>query len=347
MGNITDRDARIEALLRQALRGSSDAGATADCLDAETMAAWTGGDLTRDAFAMAEAHLADCPRCQALAAALARTEPTSRPSAPARASTRWLGWFVPLAAAAALVVAIWIIPRDASPTAVPPAAPLSRIAESKVATDSPVPTPRQETVGRVDEQRQAAKKDESQAPRTDAARADLKVRDARAEAGRTAELDRLRQTTEVVTAPAAAQPTTPAAASQLAAKREAVAERVVVAVEILSPDPRIRWRILGAAVERSTDAGATWTSVSTGVEAELTAGVAPAPAVCWLVGRRGVVLLSTDGRTFRRVPFPESTDLVSVRAIDTRTVIVTTADGREVEVRGSEVFSTGGDRGRG
>jgi photosystem II stability/assembly factor-like uncharacterized protein len=50
--------------------------------------------------------------------------------------------------------------------------------------------------------------------------------------------------------------------------------------------------------------------------------------VCWVVGRAGTVLLTTDGRRFQRLPFPETDDLAAVRAMDARTAIVTTADMR-------------------
>jgi hypothetical protein len=46
------------------------------------------------------------------------------------------------------------------------------------------------------------------------------------------------------------------------------------------------------------------------------------------VGQRGVVLLTTDGLTWRRVPFPESIDLVGVQASDATHATVTTSDGR-------------------
>jgi len=68
--------------------------------------------------------------------------------------------------------------------------------------------------------------------------------------------------------------------------------------------------------------------VPTGIAAVLTAGAAPTTTVCWVVGRGGVVLLTTDGRTWRRVAFPEMTDLSAVRATDARTASVSTADGR-------------------
>ena len=70
-------------------------------------------------------------------------------------------------------------------------------------------------------------------------------------------------------------------------------------IEILSPDPAIRWRIAGAdraAFHRWRIDGGTRLPI--GATAELVAGAAPSTTVCWLVGRGGVVLRSTDGRTF-------------------------------------------------
>ena len=90
----------------------------------------------------------------------------------------------------------------------------------------------------------------------------------------------------------------------------------------------IRWRLAGNNVERSTNGGATWETTTTGVSTPLTAGAAPSPTAVWVVGMSGVVLVSTDGRTWRRVPPPEMTNLSAIRARDARSVSVTTADGR-------------------
>jgi len=99
--------------------------------------------------------------------------------------------------------------------------------------------------------------------------------------------------------------------------------------EIQSPDRSVRWRIVGRGlIQRSSDAGATWESLQTESTTELTAGSAPTPLVCWLVGRAGAVLLSTDGRRFVRLPSPSPTDLVAVQATDARSAIVTEAGGR-------------------
>ncbi len=63
-------------------------------------------------------------------------------------------------------------------------------------------------------------------------------------------------------------------------------------------------------------------------DARVTARSSPSPDVIWFVGREGVVLLATDGRTFLRVPFPETVDLTAVTAEDESRAEVTTADGR-------------------
>ncbi len=84
----------------------------------------------------------------------------------------------------------------------------------------------------------------------------------------------------------------------------------------------------GGAVQRSTDGGSTWQTQQTGVTGTLTAGASPSPLVCWVVGPRGRVLLSTDGTTWKQVPVSEPIDLVSVTATDDKTATVTASDGR-------------------
>jgi photosystem II stability/assembly factor-like uncharacterized protein len=50
--------------------------------------------------------------------------------------------------------------------------------------------------------------------------------------------------------------------------------------------------------------------------------------VLWLVGRGGVIYVSSDGANFERVPFVDSSDLLSVVAVNSREATVTTIDGR-------------------
>jgi photosystem II stability/assembly factor-like uncharacterized protein len=75
------------------------------------------------------------------------------------------------------------------------------------------------------------------------------------------------------------------------------------------------------------DGGSTWSPQQTGVTTPLTAGVSPIPSVCWFVGTNGVIVITTDGRTWRRISFPEAVDLVAIQATDASTATVTTSDG--------------------
>ncbi len=90
-----------------------------------------------------------------------------------------------------------------------------------------------------------------------------------------------------------------------------------------------RWRVLASGiVQRSTTNGASWDAVAIDPAVHVTTGVAPLPAVCWLVGRGGVVLRTSDAQHFERLPFPASVDLVLIRAQDGASATVTAADGR-------------------
>jgi photosystem II stability/assembly factor-like uncharacterized protein len=98
---------------------------------------------------------------------------------------------------------------------------------------------------------------------------------------------------------------------------------------IVSGDPLVQWRVAGAGVvERSADGGTTWTRLPTSVPTSITAGSAPTPTVCWLVGPGGMVLLTTDARTWQRVSAPVADDLVAVEAADAAVAVVRTADGQ-------------------
>jgi photosystem II stability/assembly factor-like uncharacterized protein len=99
-------------------------------------------------------------------------------------------------------------------------------------------------------------------------------------------------------------------------------------LQIVSPDSNSRWRATPAGIERSEDGGRIWIPVRLAGKEEVLAGASPARLVAWLVGRSGLVLLTTDGANFTRLPFPESVDFVAVSSPEPRIAIVTTADGR-------------------
>jgi photosystem II stability/assembly factor-like uncharacterized protein len=107
---------------------------------------------------------------------------------------------------------------------------------------------------------------------------------------------------------------------------------------VLSPDPSLRWRIGSPGiVDRSTDGGSTWRSQPTEVAVTPIAVASPAPLVCWLVGPGGTVLLSIDGDSWRRLAFPETVDLIAVRAASGTAASVTAIDGRTFQTRDAGV----------
>ena len=352
----------IERLLRQPpdARASSVSGV---CLDVETLAAWSDDALAAEERAAAESHAADCGRCQALLAAMAKTA-----AAPVENPGWWrrpaFAWAIPLTAVAAALV-IWIaVPEvDQHPAIV-------SLAESRTSTppNPPLQPPaRKEDQAGVELQTvpqkiaPSAKKELSGAGRG-ADRGRVGVRSGselrRVDPGSVSEtgqistrsgsdvaktgvaegkLDALRQKPALADAAAnAAPPAAPLAPSPPAAPAPAagpMAKAMSVSapalVEIVSSNPGSRWRIVnGVTVQRSIDGGSTWQDQETRVSGPLTAGSSPAASVCWLAGTSGRVIVTADGRSWRRIAFPEAVDLITIRATDAQSATVTTADGR-------------------
>ena len=99
---------------------------------------------------------------------------------------------------------------------------------------------------------------------------------------------------------------------------------------IQTPDASVQYRIQGTGVvERSKDGGATWQGQRVKANAEILAGAAPSENVCWLVGRGGVILMTSDGKHWKKIPSPVVVDFVGVTAADASFATVTAADGRK------------------
>ena len=372
-GNV-DRDRSIEQLLGDALKRHANAAPSEACLDAETAAAWADGTLSAADRKRIEGHAASCARCQALVAALVRTAPP----APAR-STSWfrlprLAILAPLTAVAAALLVWAIVPpsatRNTSPpvpaeqkpvaevhaTAAPPAALPSAAAESTAAAKPAAPASPPKTAfadRRVDTRAldSLAKKDAPAEARNELQRERAKNE---AAAPRQPSSSAVQESVSVTgAAPVVAAPPPAAAApapqsADMAMRKMATGSSVAqlqapLPIVIVSPDANIRWRIVSGnqRVEYSTNAGATWTPQPIGDRTRVTAGFSPSSTVCWLVGPGGTVLRTTDAATWRRVAFPETTDLVAVRAIDAASATVTTADGRTFTTSDAGVTWTG------
>lgn len=332
---------------------------TDPCLDAEVLAAWADGALDARVAAEVEAHASECARCQAMLAAFVRTEPAT---APAAALVPWalpwwqsfrLRWLVPVAAAAT-ALAIWV----AVPTAPAPETEIAGIPEPTRRPDPAGATPSQVDTNAPGGIPPLAK--ETPAPREEAPR-DAALTRERTDATASAAERRTAEAPLTAAAPAAAGVE---AQGRSQAAFRAPADRADSAIDgFVSRDGAVRWRLARAAVERSTDGGATWiaaplastpvmneaapparaaataatapatTATSVGAVAPasvvVAAGDAPSAAVCWLVGPRGAVWLTADGgQGFRRLTVAGEPDLRAVTARDARSADVTASDGR-------------------
>jgi outer membrane biosynthesis protein TonB len=101
-------------------------------------------------------------------------------------------------------------------------------------------------------------------------------------------------------------------------------------------NPQFIWRFGRAGrIERSSDGGTTWTPQSSPVESDLLAGSAPSETVCWLVGRNGTIIRTTDGVNWQPVPSPpeaeqngQPPDWTLVEAHDALSAVIRTENGR-------------------
>lgn len=96
-------------------------------------------------------------------------------------------------------------------------------------------------------------------------------------------------------------------------------------VIIFAPEP-YAWRVWPhGKIEFSIDSGHTWDKQNSGVIADLTAGSAPSHKVCWVVGKAGTILLTTDrGKHWKTLASPTTEDLEGVNAEDAKRASVWT-----------------------
>ena len=309
----------------------------ASCLDPEILAAWMDGTLSRDELASAEAHTATCARCQAMLAAMAKTTPVVVP--PERS---WRRFLIPVLVpvTALLAIAIWIARPPDHMNQPEPAGQMARLDESDKALRDQAESERRNEESRALQSSAPKAKEDSNANRQN-----LDAFAARPEAQSTARIETLRQRSAIPTAdapppPPAAPAAPPAASGALQksltmAREEAAAQYVptegaaqsagTAALDMIAPEPPRGWRLNNDRVERSIEG--VWTVQYSEADTGLSALSSPSPDVCWVVGRAGIVIVTTDGRTWRKVPLPKTADLLSVLASDGENAVVFSADG--------------------
>ena len=291
MNSKADRDGATDDMLRATLRAdAARATLSGDCIDAETIAAWSDGALKAASAARIETHLSHCSHCQALLAALVRSGPPT--TATSRSIwQRWqLRWVVPLAAAGS-ALALWIaIPSDRREPAPQVAAPddsRQQPATSSPAPPSNEPAPLREEVARNLDKRSAQRQfrdtteDQPASPAADsAAAAAAPERRDRAAA--------LEQPQEANTLSRQA----PAAPAPGAKPDQAPQRQELAALEARTADPAIRWRVVNRTrIERSTDAGVSWQAVVFPEAIDLVAIRA--------LSTTGAIVTTADNRQFR------------------------------------------------
>lgn len=295
-----DRDRLLDDALTRQLRAAEMAPATDSCLDAETIAAWMDGGLDGSSLALAEAHAADCTRCQALLGTVVISAPAAPVTEP-RGAWLWRWWLAPVAATAAAVTLWMVVPQP--PVTVSVSRPDSSEAHAQPQAMPSLPQMAPEPL--VPQTPPARDRQDAAAPRRAESRANQRDAQALETPERKAEAPKLAD--NAIGGRIAAAAPAPEAAAMPAP---------VAAPAMISPAPPAP-----AAPQVREQAGLL-------ADAQVTARSSPSPDVIWTVGRAGVVMLSTDGRTFLRLPFPETVDLAAVTATDERRATVTTADGR-------------------
>jgi hypothetical protein len=274
-----------------------------NCLDAETLAAWFDDGLSGAALEDVRAHVATCVRCQALVGAMGRTSAAAPSIQPERTPRWWLAWAVP-AAAAATAIAIWVAVPHPPDVAV---------------TSAPAPS---------------LQKQDAQRPSTPSRATPAQAKPvASPPAPATPTLQDRARSAEAAPRAAAAPSANDATEQTPAPLNEAVSVRPEPPPDAERREDALRQgAIAGQLQTRALFAtplcGPMWPQVPADVANQISAGSAPSGDVCWLVGRAGTVLLSTDHQSWQRVNIPEAVDLSRVTATDARTATVIAADGR-------------------
>jgi Putative zinc-finger len=278
-----------------------------NCLDAETLAAWFDGSLSGAALEDVRSHVAGCARCQALVGAMGRTRAAVPAPEPERSPRWWLAWAVP-AAAAATAMAIWIAVPHPTNVAVSPSSSVSLQKQEAQPPSTPPAVPPARTEPAAPRETRATPRLQDRARAADAAApaaAPAAANEAAQQAPRA-----LQETITIQSAPAA-----PAAAA--AEKRDEAGRQGAASGQLQA-------RVAFAA----NPCGPAWSAPPADIAGQITAGSAPSADVCWIVGRAGSVLRSTDRQTWQRMTFPQAVDLSGVTATDARTATVVAADGR-------------------
>ena len=345
MSKPFDRDRSVERLLGAARQPAAGRGSerTAACPDGDVIAAWVDGSLGENEARSVETHLATCPYCQAVLAAVGQMTPAAASPPP-----WWRRWFVlvPIAATAAATLLIVLNEPSMAPKPVavplPPPAVARNVAPPQLQAEAP-PVTEQKAQSAAPTSRPApAPQPVLPAPPPPApppipavpVAAPSNAVVSELSLGETVLADFTSSEASSSTAADATAPTRGAGGGGGGRGGGRVAGGAGGAGFALRSStivqPPVRWQVMTTGVvRRSLDSGATWQRVTIETDVTMTTGAAPSRLICWLAGRRGALLLSIDGQTFARVDLPESVDIASIRAQSALVATVITVAGRE------------------
>jgi len=104
--------------------------------------------------------------------------------------------------------------------------------------------------------------------------------------------------------------------------------RTANGVVIKSADHSAVWMVgRNGVISRYNFASSGWDPQASGVIVDLVAGSAPAPSICWIVGRAGTILRTLDGYHWTKIIAPVGDDLVTVVANSATDATITDAAG--------------------
>jgi hypothetical protein len=278
------------------------------CPEADMLAAYYERALSPGEARQMDEHFEGCARCRGELQAMARAIGPTPPRKLARGRNYWL-WLVPgITVAVAAYVWFTVGPAPSGFNTRPLDRAVNSSASSRTGHALPGGTP-----GTVAGGGAAGEKTVVQVPEPP---------------------DDLRIIHPPIVTPAAA-PVAPGVAARKKPKKSAATQSGTTGAGNAAgasatgqlPEDLPAWRFGPAgSIERSDDGGLTWHLQLTGITSDLMAGVAISDRVCWIVGRGGTVLRTTDGQHWLLVEAPVGRDLVGVTAIDQHNARVTADD---------------------
>jgi photosystem II stability/assembly factor-like uncharacterized protein len=132
------------------------------------------------------------------------------------------------------------------------------------------------------------------------------------------------------------QATSPSAGAGIGSATGAIAGAAIpdaatspeVLAMISPPDQKAGWQVGKNGMILRRDLDGRNRPQHSGVSTDLTAGAAPSATVCWVVGRSGTIIRTTDGEHWELVASPTGDNLVAVASDSADHAIVTTASGQ-------------------